>query len=73
MILVFLSPPKPPKTRTLTPTRTTMLVVVLTLRHNHNQKGSPSLDEVLHDTPCVLQFGEVLGLQGSYQGDHALG
>ena len=32
MILVFLSPPKPPETRTLKPTRTTMLVAVSTLR-----------------------------------------
>ena len=30
MILVFLSPPKPPETRTLTLTRKTMLALVLT-------------------------------------------
>jgi hypothetical protein len=39
VILVFQSPPKPPKTRTLTLTRTTMLVVVLTPRQLVRQVG----------------------------------
>ena len=33
MILVFFSPPEPPKARTLTLTRTTMLAAVPTPRH----------------------------------------
>ena len=33
MILVFLSPPKPPETHTLTSTQTTMLATVSTPQH----------------------------------------
>jgi hypothetical protein len=39
VILMFLSPPEPPKTCTLTPTRTTILATVLTPRQLAHQVG----------------------------------